>query len=164
MRNGRFGLSKEEITAGSNEVQPILSGLFHRKPGLHPSLLPLGIMRNIRVAHGRQFTGGVFAGVSMRVAAVGDDLNVLVGKQLGRKLFDFVGRNIQGSSGNVGFPGSGLALAVSTTTLTFSLRVELGLQIFRRNSRFHRTSLRNNYLKSGSPDTWPSRYQRHHQV
>src|ERR1700681_4530646 len=103
MRSGRFGLPREEISAGSNEVRPILSSLFHRKPCFHPSLLSLGIMCDLRVAHGRQFTGGVFAGVSMRVTTIGNDLNVLVGKQLGRKLFDFVRRNIQGS-GNMGFP------------------------------------------------------------
>ena len=39
-------------------------------------------MRDVRVAHGRQFTGGVFAGVSMRVRALGDDLSILVGQQV----------------------------------------------------------------------------------
>jgi hypothetical protein len=39
-------------------------------------------MRNLRVTHGRQFTGGVFAGVSMRARAVGDDLGILARPQL----------------------------------------------------------------------------------
>jgi hypothetical protein len=54
-------------------------------------------MPNVRVAHGRQFTGGVFAGVSMRVRAVGNDLCILVGQQLRCKFLDLVRGNVQGS-------------------------------------------------------------------
>jgi len=39
-------------------------------------------MHHVRVTHRRQFTGSVFAGVSMIVRAVGDDLGILVGQQL----------------------------------------------------------------------------------
>jgi len=46
----------------------------------HPPLLAFGIVRHVLVAHRRQFTGSVFAGVSMRVRAVGDNLSVLVGQ------------------------------------------------------------------------------------
>jgi hypothetical protein len=37
-------------------------------------------MRHVGVTHGRQFTGGVFAGVSMQARAIGDDLSILVGQ------------------------------------------------------------------------------------
>ena len=53
--------------------------LFHWEPGFHPPLLAFGIVRHVGVAHRRQFTGSVFAGVSMRVRTVGDDFRVLVG-------------------------------------------------------------------------------------
>src|ERR1700687_3634909 len=70
------------------------SRFLYRKTGCHPALLALGIMRNVGVTHGRQFTGGVFAGVSMRIGTVGHDLNGLVGQQLRCKLPDFVGRKV----------------------------------------------------------------------
>ena len=41
------------------------------------------LLRHVRVTHRRQFTDGVFAGVSMSVRAVGDDLGVLVEQNLG---------------------------------------------------------------------------------
>jgi len=56
------------------------SSLLHRKPRFHPALFAFGIVRHVLVAHRRQFTGSVFAGVSMRVRAVGDNLSVLVGQ------------------------------------------------------------------------------------
>lgn len=49
------------------EPSDSLSSFLHREPRLDPSLLSIGIVCDIRVAHGRQFTGGVFAGVSMTV-------------------------------------------------------------------------------------------------
>ena len=49
------------------------------KTRFHPALLAIGIMRNVGVTHGRQFTGGVFAGVSMGIGTVGHDLSGLVG-------------------------------------------------------------------------------------
>ena len=49
------------------ESSDSLSSFLHREPRLDPSLLSIGIVCDIRVAHGRQFTGGVFAGVSMTV-------------------------------------------------------------------------------------------------
>ena len=57
-----------------------LCSLLHRKPRFHPALFAFGIVRHVRVTHRRQFTGSVFAGVSMRVRAVGDNLAVLVGQ------------------------------------------------------------------------------------
>jgi hypothetical protein len=59
-------------------------------------------MRNVRVAHGRQFTGGVFAGVSMQARAIGNDLSILVGQQLRSEFLDPFGRDVQ-RSGKVGF-------------------------------------------------------------
>ena len=59
-------------------------------------------MRYVGVTHGRQFTGGVFAGVSMHARAVGDDLSILVGQQLRCEFFDLFWRNVQ-RSGNMGF-------------------------------------------------------------
>ena len=56
-----------------------LCSLFHWEPGFHPPLLAIGIMCNVCITHGRQFTGGVFAGVSMVVGAVRDDFNILIG-------------------------------------------------------------------------------------
>jgi hypothetical protein len=79
------------------ESSDSLGSFLHREPRLDPSLLSIGIMCDIRVAHGRQFTGGVFAGVSMIVRAVGDDLNVLVGQQLRREFLNSVWGNIQRS-------------------------------------------------------------------
>jgi hypothetical protein len=54
-------------------------------------------MRHVRIAQRRQFTGGVFAGVSMRVRTVGNDLGVFVGQQLRREFLDLFRRNVQGS-------------------------------------------------------------------
>src|SRR5579862_2847356 len=76
--------------------------LFYWKVFFHPFLLAFGIVRHIGVAHGRQFTGGVFAGVSMRIRAIGDDRGVLIRQQLRSEFLDFVGRNVQGS-GNMAF-------------------------------------------------------------
>jgi hypothetical protein len=56
-----------------------LRSLVHGKPRFHPALFAFGVVRHVFVAHRRQFTGSVFAGVSMRACAVGDDLRVLLG-------------------------------------------------------------------------------------
>jgi len=56
-------------------------------------------MRYVGVTHGRQFTGGVFAG---NVRAIGDDLSILVGLRLRCEFFDLFWRNVQ-RSGNVRF-------------------------------------------------------------
>ena len=64
----------------TNQRRVALGGsLLHRQPGFHPSLLSFWIVCYVRVTHRRQFTGGVFAGVSMGARAVGNDLNILVG-------------------------------------------------------------------------------------
>src|SRR5579863_9370679 len=75
--------------------------LFYWQPRLHPSLLAFWIVRHVGVTHGRQFTGGVFAGVSMRVGTIRNDLNIFIGQQLRREFFYSVRRNIH-CSGNVG--------------------------------------------------------------
>src|SRR5882762_3110981 len=77
------------------QVSTILSSLLHWKTRFHPPLFTLGIMRYVRVTHGRQFTGGVFAGVSMRVRAVGDDLSIPVGQQLRSEFFDLFRGDVQ---------------------------------------------------------------------
>ncbi len=79
-----LGCQKKKVT----QVSTILSSLLQWKTRFHPSLLALGIMRNVGVTHGRQFTGGVFADVSMRARAVGDDLSILVRQQLRSEFFD----------------------------------------------------------------------------
>jgi len=70
---------------------------FPLAAGLHPPLLAFGIVRHVGVAHRRQFTGGVCAGVSMRVRTVGDDLSISVGQQLWSKFFDLFGWDVQSS-------------------------------------------------------------------
>jgi hypothetical protein len=91
------------LIASHNQRRVALRGsLFHRQPGFHPPLLSFWIVRYVRVTHRRQFTGGVFAGVSMRVRAVGNDLNILVGQQLRGEFFDLFRGDVQGS-GNMGF-------------------------------------------------------------
>ena len=47
--------------------------------GINPVLLPLGVVTHIRVAQRRQFTGGVFRGMSSRTGAVDDDVRALIG-------------------------------------------------------------------------------------
>ena len=61
-----------------------LSGLLNRKPCFHPPLLAFGVVRHVPVAHGRQSTGGVFAGVSMRVRAVRYSAIALIAHLYGR--------------------------------------------------------------------------------
>ena len=46
----------------------------------HPSLLTFGIMSDVGVTLCRQFTGGIFAGVSMKAGAIGHDLCGFVGQ------------------------------------------------------------------------------------
>src|SRR6266704_357760 len=92
-----LGCRKKKVA----QVPTILSSLLHWKIRFHPSLLALRIMRHVGVTHGRQFTGGVFAGVSMRARAVGDDLSILVLQQLRSEFFDLFRGDVQGS-GKVG--------------------------------------------------------------
>jgi hypothetical protein len=51
-------------------------------------------MRHAAITHGRQFTGGVFAGVSMGIRAVGDDLNIFIGQQLRGEFLDLFRGNV----------------------------------------------------------------------
>jgi hypothetical protein len=59
-------------------------------------------MRHVGVTHSRQFTGGVFAGVSMRARVVGHDLSILVRQQLRSEFLDLFRGAVQ-RSGKVGF-------------------------------------------------------------
>ena len=52
---------------------------FRGELGVEPVLFAFGIIADVGVSHGRQFTGGVLGGVSGGVGAVDDDLGVLVG-------------------------------------------------------------------------------------
>src|SRR5258708_20547791 len=112
-----LGCQKKKVA----QVSTILSSLLHWKTRFHPSLLALGIMRHAGVTHSRQFTGGVFAGVSMRARAVGDDLSILVGQQLRSEFFDLFRGDVQGS-GKVG-----LSLAFRRKRLNDCDRVFSGL-------------------------------------
>src|SRR5437660_5174900 len=102
-----LGCRKKKVA----QVSTILSSLLHWKTRFHPSLLALRIMRYVRVTHGRQFTGGVFAAVSMRARAVGDDLSILVGHQLRSEFFDLFRGDVQG------YGKVGLAVAFSRKRL-----------------------------------------------
>ncbi len=57
-----------------------LRSLLHWKASFHPALLAFRVMRHIGVTHRCQFTGSVFAGVSMRARTVSNDFVVLVGQ------------------------------------------------------------------------------------
>ena len=119
-----------------------LSSLLDRKPGFHPPLLSFGIVRHVGIAHRRQFTGGVFAGVSMIVRAVGDDLGVLVGQNLRGKFLDAFGRDVQ-RAGDVRF-----AITFWRERLDYRdlFLVKFGFKVFGRNCAVHfdlpKTSLR----------------------
>jgi hypothetical protein len=56
-----------------------------RESGINPVLLTPSIVTYIRVAQRRQFTGGVFRGVSGRAGTVNDDLCVPIRKELRSK-------------------------------------------------------------------------------
>src|SRR5215831_9984912 len=87
---------------GESASSDSLSSFLHRKPSLHPSLFPFGVVRHLLVTHRRQFTGGVFTGVSMSVVAVSDDLSILIGQHLWSEFLDFFGWDVQGSA-DMGF-------------------------------------------------------------
>ena len=82
-------------------------------------------MRNVCVTHRRQFS--VFAGVSMHVRTVGDDLSVLARQQLWGKFFNLFRWYVQ-RSGEMGF-----SVAFRREGLDYrdsSLLVEFRLQVF----------------------------------
>src|SRR5438270_14008837 len=62
---------------------------FDGELGVEPALLAFGVIADVGISHGRQFTGGVLRGVSGRVRAVDDDFGVLVGNQRGDVLHFF---------------------------------------------------------------------------
>ena len=116
--------------------------LFHWQPGFHPPLLAFGIVRHVGVAHRCQFTGSVFAGVSMHVRAISDDLSVLVGQQLRCKFLNLFRWYVQRSRKmgfSVAFRREGLDYRDSL------LPVEFRLQVFGRNCPVHFDLLNNNY-------------------
>jgi hypothetical protein len=67
---------------------------FDGEFGVEPVLLAFGIIADIGVSHGRQFTGGVLGGMSGGAGAVHDDLGVLVRDQGCSESFDLVGRQV----------------------------------------------------------------------
>jgi hypothetical protein len=91
-------------------------------------------MHHVGVAHRRQFTGGVFAGVSIRVSAVSNDLSILVGQQLGCEFLDLFRWDVQ-CPGNMGFVVPFRRERLDQ--LDFLVAVQLVFQVFRRNSAFH---------------------------
>ena len=68
-----------------------------RESGIDPVLLSTGIITHIRVAQRRQFTGGVFRGVSGRTGAVNDDLRVPIRKELRSQRRHIFRRQVYGS-------------------------------------------------------------------
>jgi len=108
--------------------------LFDGESRFHPTLLALGVMRHVGVTHGRQFTGGVFAGVSMSVRTVGDDLSLFIGQHLRGEFFDAFRGNIYGSR-KVGFAITFGSKRLHDFDRFFS--VQLGFQVFGRDSVFH---------------------------
>ena len=119
----------------------VSSGRFiHRKASLHPAMLALGIVRYVLVTHRRQFTGGVCAGVSMCVRAVGNDLGVFIGQQLRGEFLDRFGWDVQ-LSGDVRF-----AIALGERLDDRDLfPVELGFQVFCGNCGRCPSSLTSTY-------------------
>ena len=83
------------------QVATALRGFLHWKARCHPSLFAFGIMRYVGVTHRRQFTGGVFTGVSMGVGTIGNDFSVFIGQQLRREFLDLFWWNVQ-RTGKVG--------------------------------------------------------------
>src|SRR3954469_22858166 len=67
---------------------------FCGKFGIEPILFAFGVVADVGISHGRQFTGGVLGGVSGRAGAVDDDLGVLVGKQSRGECLHLVWRQI----------------------------------------------------------------------
>lgn len=55
---------------------------FDRQPGRDPALLALRIVADVRVAHGRQFPGGLLRCRSHVAHTIDDDLGLLVRKHL----------------------------------------------------------------------------------
>jgi hypothetical protein len=53
---------------------------LHWWPGRNPCLLALDVVSHVTVTHGRQFTGGVSRGGSLRIPAVKHYLGVLLGE------------------------------------------------------------------------------------
>jgi len=115
--------------------------LLHGKTCFHPPLLAFGIVRHVLVAHRRQFTGSVFAGVSMRVRTVGDDLSIFVGQQLWGKFFNLFRWYVQ-RSGEMGF-------SIAFRREGFDYRdlflVKFGFQVFGGNGAFHVQSPRRSW-------------------
>lgn len=89
------------------------------------------------VTHRRQFTGGVCAGMSMRVRTVGHNFSVLVRQKLWGEVPDLIRRDIQRSRN--------MRLLVLFRSKRFDYRrffpLQLASQVFCRNCRVHVTPL-----------------------
>jgi hypothetical protein len=121
---GRQRLSARVICSGS---------LVYGKSCFHPALLSFRIMRHVFVTHCRQCTGGVFAGVSMRVGTVRDDLSVFVRQQLRGEFVDPFRRDVQ-CSGDMSFAVSFWGERLDDCDLFL---VEFGFEVLRRNRSIH---------------------------
>ena len=64
----------------SSALQLVLVFAFYRKPRLYPVRLAFSVISHVRIAHRRQFTGGVLRCMSGGAAAVDDDRRILVGQ------------------------------------------------------------------------------------
>jgi hypothetical protein len=67
---------------------------FHGQPGIDPILLAFGVITHVRVAHGRQFTGGLFRSVSSGAGAVHDNLRMFVWQTLRCQFADLRWRQV----------------------------------------------------------------------
>ncbi len=64
------------------------------QPRVNPVLLAFGVIPHVRVAKRRQFTGGIFGGVSRRAGAIDDDLRRFIRQKRRRKFRHPIGRQV----------------------------------------------------------------------
>src|ERR1051326_3967369 len=65
-----------------------------RQPGIDPRFLAFLIIPDVGVSHGRQFTGGVFGGVSGRAGAVDHDLGGFIRQKRRGKFANLIRRHV----------------------------------------------------------------------
>src|SRR5437588_1968307 len=91
---GNLGGHQSNVTEHMHRTRLVLVETFDGELGVDPVLLAAGVVTDVGVTHGRQFTGGVLGGVSGRASAIDDDLGVFIREQRGSEGLDFVGRKI----------------------------------------------------------------------
>src|ERR1051326_4273481 len=82
------------VTSTPSPPLPVPVFTLGGQPRLDPVGLAAGVVRDVRVPHRRQLTGGVLGGVSRRAGAVDDYLRALVRQQPGGQFSDPVGREV----------------------------------------------------------------------